>query len=60
MRISPSIFEIPLITNLNFSLQESKGGGIASEKDELDNLIEDFNSRYTNNSSFKTRSSLRA
>ena len=42
----------PLITNLNFSLQESKGGGIASEKDELDNLIEDFNSRYTNNSAY--------
>ena len=42
----------PLITNSNFSLQESKGGGIASEKDELDNLIEDFNSRYTNNSAY--------
>ena len=42
----------PLITNLNFSLQESKGGGLANEKDELDNLIEDFNSRYENNSSY--------
>lgn len=36
----------PLISNLDSTLQESKGGSIANEKDELENLIEDFNEKY--------------
>tara|TARA_B100000700_G_scaffold236820_2_gene262850 strand:+ start:77402 stop:78544 length:1143 start_codon:yes stop_codon:yes gene_type:complete len=39
----------PLISNLSYSLQESKGGSSADEKDEINNLVEDFKSRYSKN-----------
>tara|TARA_B100000676_G_scaffold147232_1_gene145545 strand:- start:3281 stop:4423 length:1143 start_codon:yes stop_codon:yes gene_type:complete len=39
----------PLMSNISYSLQESKGGSSGDEKDEINNLIEDFKSRYSSN-----------